>query len=400
MRPKRGRWYLRPVRTPSRRDLLAALAATAAPAATGRAPGEPAANLSRRSSSVRLERSVDAIGQDAYTPLQELSGAITPSDLHFSRNHFGTPRLDAEGYELVVHGLVDRPTAFSLEDLKRMPSRCATYFLECAGNGAGAFHHPRPTMSPQYIDGATSNSEWVGVPAAFVLRQVGVASDASWMLAESHDAGRYARSIPLAKAYDDALFAYAQNGEPLRAEQGFPLRLVLPGWEGSASIKWLRRVELLSRPAMTRDETARYSDVALDGAIHPFTFVMGVKSIITTPSYPEVLLPGWREIRGLAWSGHGRIARVDVTTDGGATWRAAELDPPVLPKAHTRFRLAWSWSGEGATLMSRALDERGNAQPTLEEFRADRPAGNDYHNNYIRAWRVAADGRVAFASGC
>jgi sulfane dehydrogenase subunit SoxC len=238
------------------------------------------------------------------------------------------------------------------------------------------------------------------VPLAAVLEEVGVASDATWLLAEGQDACRYARSIPLSKAYDDALLAYAQNGEPLRVEQGFPLRLLLPGWEGSANVKWLRRIEVLTEPAMTRDETARYTDISRDGKVHPFVFVMPVKSIITTPSYPQVITLGPREIRGLAWSGKGRIDRVDVSIDGGASWTAADLDEPRLPKAHTRFRVPWRWEGDVALLMSRARDETGAVQPTLDEFRAAVPPGNDYRNNYVRAWRVGSDGRVTFASGC
>jgi sulfane dehydrogenase subunit SoxC len=255
-------------------------------------------------------------------------------------------------------------------------------------------------MSAQAVDGATSTSEWVGVPLAAVLEEAGVSPAATWLLTESGDAGLYARSIPLSKAYEDALLAYVQNGEPLRVEQGFPLRLILPGWEGSASVKWLRRIELLASPAMTRDETARYSDISRDGKIHPFVFVMDVKSIITSPSYPDVVSEGWREIRGLAWSGRGRISQVDVSTDGGDHWVRAELDAPVLPKAHTRFRFAWKWDGDEAVLMSRAWDDTGSVQPTLAQFRESRPASNDYRNNYIRAWRVSSEGQVFFASGC
>jgi sulfane dehydrogenase subunit SoxC len=355
---------------------------------------------SRRVGSPLLRREVGASGQDATTPLGALTGIITPADLHFSRHHFGVPAIDPGTYRMLVHGLVERPLFFSLEDLRRLPSRSCICFLECAGNGAGAFRRPRPDLSAQAVDGTTSTSEWVGVPLGAVLSEVGVSPGASWLLAEGLDAGRYARSIPLTKAYDDALLAYAQNGEPLRAEQGFPVRLVLPGWEGSASVKWLRRIELLAGPAMTRHETARYTDVSRDGEIHPFVFLMDVKSIITDPSYPHRITPGWGEIRGLAWSGRGRIARVDVTADGGQSWRAAELDGPILPKAHTRFRLMWRWAGGTATLMSRAVDETGAIQPTLDEFRAARTPGNDYRNNYIRAWRVTPDGQVFFASGC
>jgi sulfane dehydrogenase subunit SoxC len=365
-----------------------------------RPPGQPALNHSNRSDFVTLERTVDAVREDASTPLQALSGTITPSDLHFSRHHFGTPIIDPDGHRLLVHGLVRRPLVFTMDELSRFPSKSCICFVECAGNAAGAYRRPRPEMTPQAVDGATSNSEWVGVPLGLVLDEAGVERDATWLLAESADAGLYSRSIPLSKAYDDALLAYAQNGEPLRAEQGFPVRLLLPGWQGSASVKWLRRLELLRHPAMTRDETARYSDVLRDGKIHPFLFVMEVKSIITSPAYPELLTPGWREIRGLAWSGRGTIARVDVSTDGGASWTPAKLDEPVVAKAHTRFRLPWRWEGRASLLMSRAVDETGAMQPTLAQFTAERLPANDYRNNYVRSWRVADDGHVFFASGC
>lgn len=384
----------------NRRTLLAGLAGAIAAPAAGRSPGDPARPQSVRSRFADLQRSVDAIGQDAATPLEDLVGIITPADLHFSRHHAGAPDVDPGAYRLLVHGRVKRPIVLTLADLKRMPSISRICFLECAGNGAGAYHRPRPMMSPRQIDGATSTSEWVGVPLAAVLDLAGVAADARWVLAESQDAGLYARSIPLSRAPEDAMLAYAQNGEPLRVEQGFPVRLLVPGWEGSASVKWLRRLEVLDRPAMTRDETARYSDVSPDGRIHPFELVMPVKSIITSPAFPQSLPGGWCEIRGIAWSGRGRIARVDVSTDGGETWAAADLDGPVLAKAHTRFRIAWNWTGGEAVFASRAVDETGDTQPTLEAFRAARTPGNDYRNNYIRAWRVAPDGRVTFASGC
>ena len=388
-----------------RRTLLTGFG-TASLSSLARQPGDVAKTQSRRAPNIGLGRAVDGVGQDAYTPLGQLSGIITPSDLHFSRHHFGTPEIEPSTYELLVHGLVDRPTVFTLDDLLRLPSRACICFLECAGNGAGAFRRPRPEMSAQAIDGATSTSEWVGVPLGHVLGEVGVSSNAAWLLAESQDAGRYARSVPLSKAYDDALLAYAQTGEPLRMEQGYPVRLLLPGWAGSASVKWLRRIELLAGPAMTRDETARYSEVARDGTIHPFVFVMDSKSIITIPSYPQTIEPGYREIRGLAWSGRGRIAHVDVSTDGGASWQNAELDGAVLPKAHTRFKFPWRWDGRPTTLMSRAIDETGAAQPTLKAFREaprrgqrlpqqlhTRMEGHAGRSGFLCVWRLTSSWR-------
>jgi sulfane dehydrogenase subunit SoxC len=356
--------------------------------------------LSERAPSEQPTRVLnERLGGISSTPLGELDGTLTPSDLHFTRHHAGIPSVDATQFTLLVHGLVERPTVFTLADLKRFPSRTITCFLECAGNGLPAVRSAARERTPGDIDGATSNSEWTGVSLRALLNEVGVRPEARWLLAQSADAARYSRDIPMDKAQDDALLAYAQNGEPIRLEQGYPLRLLLPGWEGSASVKWLCRIEVGDRPAFTREETARYSDILRDGRVRVFNFEMGPKSIITSPAFPRTLEAGWWEIRGLAWSGAGRVARVDVSTDGGATWQAAELGEPVLPKAHTRFRLPWQWSGAPAVLLSRATDERGQVQPSWTEFAATRAAGNDYHNNHIRGWRVEPDGRVFFERG-
>jgi sulfane dehydrogenase subunit SoxC len=334
------------------------------------------------------------------TPLQDLRGILTPSDLHFERHHAGVPRLDPQRYALLVHGMVARPTRFGLDDLKRFPARSQLYFIECSGNGYRGYAPMamRETLTPQEIDGLTSTSEWIGVPLATLLREVGAEPRAKWLLAESTDAALTKRSIPMEKAWDDAMIAYGQNGEALRPEQGYPARLLLPGWEGSAQIKWIRRIELSDRPFMTREETARYTDPLADGTARIFSFEMDAKSIITFPACPVRLDgPGWWEIRGLAWSGRGRVSRVEVSTDGGDTWKAATLQGPVLPKCHTRFRYLWRWRGGTAVLMSRAVDETGYVQPTRAALTAARGPGTLYHTNNIRAWRVLPDGRVLFA---
>ena len=332
------------------------------------------------------------------TPLHELRGTITPSDLHFERHHGGVPHVDPRSYELLVHGLAERPTVFTLDDLVRLPSVTRVYFVECAGNGRAAYRAPKRELTPQLIDGTTSNSEWTGVPLAALLREVGARPGAGWVLAEGGDAVLLSRSVPMAKAMDDALVAYAQNGEPLRPAHGYPVRLLLPGWEANMCIKWLRRLELIAEPNMSRDETAKYTDPLPNGTARQFSFEMDVKSTITYPTHPA-RLPGrgWVQISGLAWSGRGRVARVDVSTDGGRSWTEAELQDPVLPKAHTRFRLPWRWDGGAATLMSRATDETGATQPTLAEFRAARGAGTDYHYNFVRAWAVEPGGGVFYA---
>src|SRR5437867_4123384 len=218
-----------------------------------------------------------------------------------------------------------------------------------------------------------------------------------WAVGEGEDGAAMCRSIPMEKAWDDALIAYGQNGEALRPEQGYPARLFLPGWEGNANVKWIRRIEIADRPFMTREETSKYTDPLGDGTARMFSFVMDAKSIITFPAYPVILHDrGWWEISGIAWSGRGRITRVDVSSDGGKQWEPAELQQPVLPKCHTRFRYVWKWDGRETTLLSRAVDETGYVQPTLEQLRNARGLGTAYHFNHIRAWRVQGDGTVVF----
>ena len=333
------------------------------------------------------------------SPLQDLYGTITPSDLHFERHHAGIPEIVAETHELLIHGMVDRPTVFSVADLKRFPSKSQICFIECSGNGGGIYNKERmPTeITPQAIDGLLSTSEWTGVPLTTLLHEVGVQPDAGWLLAEGSDAAIMGRSVPLEKALDDAMVVYAQNGEAIRPEQGYPIRLLLPGWEGNAQVKWLRRLEVTDRPTMTRDETSRYTDPLKDGTARQFSLVMDAKSIITFPAYPYVLpTEGWWEIRGLAWSGRGKITRVEVSSDGGQTWVDAEIQEPVLSKSTVRFRSLVQWAGEETVILSRATDETGYVQPTLEELIAARGERTAYHQNHQRAWRIGPDGVVTF----
>jgi len=334
----------------------------------------------------------------SLSPLQELTGTVTPNDLVFERHHSGVPAIDPATHELLVHGLVDRPMKFTVDDLRRLPSVSRMYFIECSGNGRAAYRSPNAQMTPQMVDGLTSNGEWTGVPLATVLREAGVRGSASWFVAEGADSAKLARSIPIAKAWDDALLVYAFNGEPLRPANGYPVRLFLPGYEGNTCVKWLRRVELTDRPHMFKDETSKYTDPLPDGTARQFSFVMDAKSLITAPAHPARLERGWHEISGLAWSGRGKIARVDVSTDGGSTWTAAALQEPVQSMAHTRFRLMWNWSGGEALLASRAVDETGYVQPTRAVFEAGRGKGTDYHFNHVRTWKVAQDGAVTFHS--
>ena len=333
----------------------------------------------------------------AYSPIQELTGTTTPADLMFERHHAGVALIDPKRWQLLVHGLVDRSLVFTLDDLRRFPSVSRTYFLECSGNGRAAYREPKPEMTPQMVDGLTGNGEWTGVLLATLFREVGVRDAASWFLAEGGDAAKLSRSIPIEKAWDDAMIVYAFNGEPLRPANGYPVRLFLPGFEANSCVKWLRRIEMVDQPNMSRDETSKYTDPLPNDTARQFSFLMDAKSIITRPSYPMRLAErGWHEVSGLAWSGRGRIARVDVSTDGGKSWTAAELQEPVLPKAHTRFRLQWRWDGRETTLMSRAVDESGYEQPTRALFHQRRGAGTDFHFNHIRAWAVHRDGTVTF----
>ena len=328
------------------------------------------------------------------TPLQDLHGTITPADLHFERHHAGVPTIDPAAYTLLIHGLVERPAVFTLEDIRRFPSQTRVHFLECAGNLA---REAGEQTTPQQLCGLTSQSEWTGVPLATVFREVGALPSAQWFLAEGGDAALLARSIPVDKAFDDAMLAWAQNGEALRPEQGYPVRLLLPGWEGNSNVKWLRRIELAERPFMTREETSKYTEPLADGTVRQFSFVIDARTVITYPTYPARVRPGWIEITGIAWSGRGRITGVDISVDGGETWSRAVLQEPVLPKAHTRFRFLWNWTGEESVIASRATDETGYVQPTRAQLIEARGLGAvPYHLNPITAWRIRPDGRVAF----
>jgi sulfane dehydrogenase subunit SoxC len=393
------RWFLR----------LSALwsAATVACRSNTTAPAEPrtlGAPVSAYGTRSRFEQATRFFNRDTKVPLEEASsrtplhetyGIITPSALHFERHHSGVPDLDPARHTLTIHGLVERPLVFTVADLKRLPSLSRICFLECSGNSSSEWRGGSIESDVQRSHGLTSCSEWTGVSVALLLRECGAKPVGTWILAEGADAGKMARSIPLSKILDDALVAYAQNGEPLRPEQGYPMRLLLPGWEGNANVKWLRRIKVLDQPVMTREETSKYTDLMPDGTARQFTFDMEAKSLITRPSGGQTLSGrGVHELTGIAWSGRGMITHVDITTDGGGTWSRAELQGPVLPKAHTRFRSTWEWTGRETLLASRCTDETGYTQPTLAELVKVRGTNSQYHNNGIQVWRIAADGRV------
>ena len=391
------------LKTGSTAAVIATAAAASGAPAEGRPQGDPRRVYGERSPFETAARSFGASSAALTTgssraPLQDLVGIITPSALHFERHHSGVPSLDPARHELLLHGLVDRPLQFSMNELRRFPSVSRVHFIECAGN-AGREHRGDPGPTAQLSHGLVSCSEWSGVLLGTLLREAGLKADAKWIVAEGADPGRHSRSIPVGKAFDDVLVAYGQNGEALRPEQGYPLRLVVPGWEGNVNVKWLRRLHLTDQPAMSRDESASYTDLMPNGTARQFTFEMEANSVITRPSGGQQLEGrGFHEISGLAWSGRGKIARVEVSVDGGRIWRDAELQGPVHSKALTRFRVPWVWSGEQSQLQSRATDETGYVQPTREALISVRgmKQGPDGFNHYhgIKPWKVHGDGRV------
>jgi sulfane dehydrogenase subunit SoxC len=330
-----------------------------------------------------------------FTPLDEMLGIITPSALHYEVCRGGVPEIDPHKHRLLIHGMVDRPLILTMDEIKRLPSTSRIFFIECAGNTRTEWRASEAAPTVQFTHGLTSCSEWTGVALSLLLREAGAHKGATWIVAEGADATGNERSIPMAKAMDDVLVAYGQNGEAPRPGNGYPLRLIVPGWEGNVNVKWLRRIKVVDKSYMTRMESPDHTSLMPDGKARQFMFVMEAKSVITSPSGGQRLPgPGFHEIRGLAWSGHGLVRRVEVSADGGKTWRNAKLQEPVLRFAHARFRLDWRWDGREAVLQSRCTDETGYVQPTLTELAKVRGLNSFYHNNAIQGWKVAADGSV------
>ena len=330
----------------------------------------------------------------SFTPLQSLSGIITPNGLFFERHHAGRPDVDPQRHRLLIHGLVERPLVLSMDDILRFPAVSRIHFIECPANG-GMEWRGAQLNSLQFTHGMIGCAEWTGVKLSTLLEEVGIKTEAKWAMAEGSDAAYMNRSLPIEKCLDDCLVVYAQNGEALRPEQGYPLRLIVPGWEGNVSVKWLRRLKLGDQPWFSREETSKYTDLMPDGTSRGFTWAIDAKSVITSPCPEKPLLaPGLHEIRGLAWSGNGKIKRVDVSFDGGVDWQTAELKEPILSKALTRFTIPWRWNGQPALLESRAVDNTGYVQPTIEQLRKVRGSNSIYHNNSIQTWQVKPDGSV------
>jgi sulfane dehydrogenase subunit SoxC len=335
----------------------------------------------------------------SMTPLDKMLGNLTPSGLHFERHHGGIPTIDPARHSLVVHGMVDTPKKFSIDDLKRFPSVTRKHFIECSGNGLTEWN--KPTLKTvQGTHGLISTSEWTGVQFATLARELGLKEGSAWVLAEGADAAMMTRSVPMEKMLKDALIAYGQNGEALRPEQGYPLRLLLPGYEGNTHIKWLRRLEISDKPFMTREETSKYTDLLADGKARQFSMEMDAKSVITFPSGDMKLpRPGFYNIQGFAWTGRGRVQSVDVSVDGGKSWYPAQLGSSPEPICTVRFSFPWVWDGKPAVLQSRCTDETGYVQPTLKQLIAIRgsngPFGSIYHLNAIQSWAVNETGDVA-----
>jgi sulfane dehydrogenase subunit SoxC len=356
-------------------------------------PSRFEANVKRRESPGLTRTPLSSV---AFTPLQSLFGIITPSGLHFERHHAGVPDIDPHEHRLMVHGLCRNPRLYTIDDLLRFPSVSRVHFIECGANtGMEWANVAVPTV--QYSHGMLGCSEWTGVLLSTLLEEAGIdRTRAKFVLAEGADGAALTRTIPLAFALDDVIVAYGQNGEMLRPEQGYPLRLVVPGVQGVSSVKWLRRIEIGDAPWHTREEALHYVDLLPGGKHRQFTWIQEAKSVITSPSGGMTLLDhGYYEITGLAWSGRGKVKRVDVSTDGGRNWTTARLQEPIHTKALTRFRLDWNWRGGPALLQSRVIDDTGFVQPTLRQLRGVRGTRSIYHNNAIQTWRVDPSGAVS-----
>ena len=343
--------------------------------------------------------------QHGRTPHHLLQGTSTPNGLHFVISHAGDADIDPEKHRLVIHGLVKRPLLFTLDALARYPMVSRMTFVECGGNSAPLFSREPIQASVQALHGLASCAEWTGVALSTLLEETGVDPKAKWLVAEGADAPALSRSVPIAKALDDAMIALYQNGERLMPGNGYPMRLLLPGWEGNMNVKWLRRLKLVEAPAMSYYESRTYAPILPNGKAYQFYFLQEVKSFITHPS-PGLMLkaPGFYEISGIAYSGNGRISKVMVSADGGQSWAQAALHEPVLSKAFTRFRVPWSWSGGPAVLQSRAWDEAGNVQPTRAQIIKVRgqsakvppvTAFPSQHYNGVTSWAISSAGAVS-----
>lgn len=331
----------------------------------------------------------------SFTPLQDQPGILTANGFFYERYHSGRPSIDPAKHRLMIHGLVERPLLLTMDQVQRFPSVARVHFLECAANGATEW--PAAQLnSLQFTHGLLGCAEWVGVKLSTLLAEAGLKKEGKWVLVEGADGAHMTRSLPIDKCLDDCLVVWGQNGEALRPEQGFPLRLIVPGWQGNVSVKWLRRIEIGASPWYTREEVSEYTELLPSGKALGFTWVNEAKSVITFPCPEKPLTggPGFYELRGLAWSGRGKIKHVDVSLDGGVSYTRATLQDPIYSKALTRFTLPWRWDGKPALVQSRATDETGYVQPGIVESRKVMGTAAIYLNNSIQTWQVLADGTV------
>ncbi len=336
----------------------------------------------------------DPVSSVNFTPIHALDGFVTPNGVCFERHHAGAIDVDPARYRLMIHGMVDKPLVFTIDDLMRFPRVNKFYFLECAAN-TGMEWRGAQLNGVQFTHGMIHCVQYTGVMLSTLLEQCGVKPKGKWLHVEGADASGMNRSVPIEKAMEDCMIAFKMNGEALRREQGYPARLVLPGWEGNMWVKWIRRIEVGDEPWHAREETSKYTDLLEDGTARRFTWVMDVKSVITAPSPQKPSLKkGHNVISGLAWSGNGKVDRVDVSVDGGKNWSTAELSGPVLDKCLTRFYLNYDWNGQEVLLQSRAIDTLGHVQPTKHQLREQRGTNSIYHNNAIQTWLVKQNGEV------
>ena len=364
----------------------------ALPASEYGMPSRFEAHVARRRTDVLVNR--QNFSDWSMTPLHQQHGTVTPNGLIYERHHSGVPEINPDQHRFAIHGMVRQPLVFTMSDLMKYPSVSRFYFMECSGNGLTDWLKSA-SKTVQQSHGMLACAQWTGVPVSTLLQEAGALPGATWVLAEGADGAAHARSLPMQKMLDDALIVYAANGEMLRPENGYPLRLFIPGWEGNVSVKWLRRLKLGDQPWHLRSETARYTDPMPDGKWRQFSFEMEAKSVITSPSGGMGIRPGEIEILGFAWSGRGKIRAVDVTTDGGRSWREATLEEPVMDKCLTRFRLRWKWDGGPTSIASRTVDSSGYVQPTVEEIKKVRAiTGFVQHHNGVFPWSIDASGEV------
>ena len=354
-------------------------------------------NVQRRQSPGLTQSTQSSV---SFAPLQSLFGIVTPSGLHFERHHQGWWDVDPSQHRLMINGsderLVKTPMVFTMDELMRLPSVSRFHFIECGANTGMEWGNVAvPTC--QYSHGMLSCSEFTGVPLKLLLDMAGADyKRGRFVLAEGADGSSLTRTIPMEMVESGEVFvAYGQNGEMLRPENGYPLRLVVPGVQGVSWVKYLRRVEVGDMPYATKDEAIHYIDLMPDGLHRQYSSTQECKSVVTTPSGGQVLLDrGFYSISGLAWSGRGKVKKVDVSVDGGRNWRSARLQGPVLDKCLTRFSLDWVWDGQPALIQSRASDDTGYVQPTSRQLRAVRGTRSIYHNNAVQTWLVQESGEV------